>query len=179
MTAAEDGKPGLAEALAEAQAATPADPAGLAPSSRGGRNPAVMAIAKMCGEDPSEVLREFHGNTPLARTLRRLLGVDVPAPKLSAAERDYLLRCAVMKDTGLKGKALDDEVYRRVTAEVGPTGQQRRPSDPESVRKTAERGKRELRKRLVQSGFTELGLLFVGLDEAARLFLDPPTGGTT
>ncbi len=106
----------------------------------------LVQLAKAWGEDHAEVLREFHGDTALARLARKILATDTK--KESAAMRTYLLGESIRRE-GYKGVALFAELARRLWESQGrnvsgPAGTE---DDSSSAKTQYYRGKRELEER--------------------------------
>lgn len=112
------------------------------PSGRRAFDKSLVRISEALGEDPSEVLKLFHKDEPLARIFRKIMGVDVPVRPMNDAVETYIIS-ERFRQRGLRGKAN----YRAVADEINfahdAAGNRFRTIDAESVRKMAKRGEQQ------------------------------------
>lgn len=105
---------------------------------------AVCAAASHAGEDAATVLREFHGNSALARTLRNLIGVT----EFSPARRVYMMR-SEPRPKGMTRADHDALIAAHINSERDPLGAPIRAIDAGSVKALARRGKQEVHEAIV------------------------------
>lgn len=103
-----------------------------------GYDKAVCGAAVHAGEDPAEVLREFHGNSALARTLRNIIG----AVEFTPAQRVYMMR-SDPRPEGMTRAEQDALIASHINSERDPLGAPMRAIDAGSVKKIAKRGQSE------------------------------------
>lgn len=104
---------------------------------------AIVRLAEHCGEDPEEVLSQFHGDTALARVLRKALDLT----DLSRNERVFLMRAELAAE-GMTRDQQDRVISDYITSERDPFGNRLRGLKRSSVKETAKRGAREFRNAL-------------------------------
>lgn len=114
----------------------------------------IVALALQWGEDPEKILKEFHGNSALAKLCRKIMGVNMREP-FSSDERTYLI-CLKLQADGLKGRKLHEEAARCINEEQNAAGRRVRTVDAASIKAIAGRGKRSLQERM-----TPLAQLFL------------------
>lgn len=143
---APDNKPGLGDLLGPDAAPEPEsrrhDPSDTVWNPRP-YDAAIVRLAEHCGEDPEEVLSQFHADTALARVLRKALDLT----DLSRNERVFLMR-AELAGQGLTRDAQDRAISEFINSERDPFGNRLRALEPSSVKETAKRGGREIRSAL-------------------------------
>lgn len=109
----------------------------------------IVALAQRWGEDPAAVLKEFHGNTALARLCRKLLGVSMDNP-FTKDEQTHLL-CLQLQAGGLRGERLYEEAARRINERQNAAGERERNVAVASIKPMANRGRKSLVRKMGMS----------------------------
>lgn len=135
----------FADALTKAATGAVAAPAPQ-PTAPSDADEFIVTLARQWGEDPEKILKEFHGNSALAKLCRKIIGVNMPSP-FSSDERTYLI-CAKLRRDGLKGQELHEEAARYINEEQNAAGQRVRTVDAASIKAIAARGKKSLQARM-------------------------------
>jgi len=115
----------------------------------------VRSLAEQHGEDPAEVLREMRGNSALARTLRKALGMI----DMSADMRVYLMRR--QWDPAMATRAAHDEAIAAfLNGERDAAGVRLHNITAPSIKVMAQRGRKEFDREIEGRGIVNLADMF-------------------
>lgn len=104
---------------------------------------AIVRLAQHYGEDPEQVLSQFHADTALARLLRQAMGLS----GITGQQRVFLMR-AELKSQGLTRDQQDHAIAEFISTERDIFGNFLRALSASSVKVTAKRGHNEFRNAL-------------------------------
>lgn len=115
----------------------------------------VRSLAEQHGEDPAEVLQEMRGNSALARTLRKALGmIDMSAPM-----RIYLMRKAWDRTVRTR-KEHDAAIAAFLNAETDAAGVRLHNLTAASVEAMGKRGRKEFEREIAIRGYQSIAAMF-------------------
>lgn len=115
----------------------------------------VRSLAEQHGEDPAEVLREMRGNSALARTLRKALGMS----DISAKMRVYFMRRTWNPKVTTR-KAHDAAIAAFLNAETDAAGVRLNTVAEDSIRSMGNDGRKEFEREIASRGYQSIADMF-------------------
>lgn len=115
----------------------------------------VCDFAEKHGEDPAEVLREMRGNSALARTLRKALGLS----DISAKMRVYFMRLTWNPKVTTR-KAHDAAIAAFLNAETDAAGVRLHTVTEDSIVSMGKAGRKEFEREIASRGYQGIADMF-------------------